>query len=634
MNLSVASTQHYKYLLNLVGGSNNKLLTILITITICIISYPLYYLYQYRSSIKQRVKEIEKNVKLVKVIRNKNAKNIHNRRVTCLELDPSFIANNTEWNMISLGEYLSQLQPADDSGFNKLFLQKELEITIGQMLLESLGKTYGAALLPILGVGSVTGSIAGVSNKISKFLAKSIMSSDDKDEGNNNTGTTTTFDPLSLDLSLMEIVSFVNLYQKTITPDNSSPSHVTPLEYLSRGENAAGDLAYDLGKEDGVFPAVFDMNEFELYVKKMEDRILEKDGKYDPEDRSFPPPTPINERLLPGLHLGKGDLKYTHTKREGIEHRLICVLLNKLCHNYYKLAKGGKLEDCFKVICSGKECFFPEELIQALVDMGHKVEVCPRVIMTNFGMQICVKEEDGSFTYIPTTLMLRTGIERTKDGQAAYFSAPHGGMDLNISGPLIGKGTRPAWLQFYVSIGGLCCFHSDEDQDAPWAAKTSLAEIYSPEMSIKAIRMCAIVAVTFNRIATEFNLPFGGYGILGMCNDSATIVDFAIRNKHTNAYPLLSTGRYLNHIVNYFIKLKDELTNSCEGCSKLQPVIEDLLCLIKSTSCLPSDLHISPESVVDMSLRYEVSYGLSIFQSTADAKTILHEMAASASEYL
>ena len=254
--------------------------------------------------------------------------------------------------------------------------------------------------------------------------------------------------------------------------------------------------------------------------------------------------------------------------------------------------------------------------------------------MTNFGMQICVKEEDGSFTYIPTTLMLRTGIERTKDGQAAYFSAPHGGMDLNISGPLIGKGTRPAWLQFYVSIGGLCSFHPDEDQDTPWAQKTSLAEIYSPEMALKAIRMCAVVAVTFNRIATEFNLPFGGYGILGMCNDSATIVDFAIRNKHTNAYPLLSTGRYLNHIVNYFIKLKDELTKSCEGSSTLQPVIEDLLCLIKSTSCLPSDLHISPESIVDMSRRYGVSYGLSIFQSTSDAKNILNEMATSAREYL
>ena len=147
--------------------------------------------------------------------------------------------------------------------------------------------------------------------------------------------------------------------------------------------------------------------------------------------------------------------------------------------------------------------------------------------------------------------------------------------------------------------------------------------------------MCAVVAVTFNRIATEFNLPFGGYGILGMCNDSATIVDYAIRNKHTNAYPLLSTGRYLNHIVNYFIKLKDELTKSCEGpCKLLQPVIEDILCLIKSTSCLPSDLHISPESQIDMSRRYEVSYGLSIFQSTADAKTILNEMAASAIEYL
>ena len=72
--------------------------------------------------------------------------------------------------------------------------------------------------------------------------------------------------------------------------------------------------------------------------------------------------------------------------------------------------------------------------------------------------------------------------------------------------------------------------------------------------------------------------------------------DFAIRRQR-NAYSLLGMGRYLNHIVNYLIKLKDELMsagvpNSGYG-SKLQPVIKDIMCLIKSTSRLPSDLHIS-----------------------------------------
>eukprot|EP00933_Yihiella_yeosuensis_P064996 TRINITY_DN68596_c0_g1_i1.p1 TRINITY_DN68596_c0_g1~~TRINITY_DN68596_c0_g1_i1.p1 ORF type:complete len:211 (+),score=19.64 TRINITY_DN68596_c0_g1_i1:1-633(+) len=209
-------------------------------------------------------------------------------------------------------------------------------------------------------------------------------------------------------------------------------------------------------------------------------------------------------------------------------------------------------------------------------------------------------------------------------------------MDLNISGPLIGKGSRPAWLQFYVAIDGLTCFHPDEDQDAPWAAKTSLADIYSHDDAIRAIRMCSIVAVTFNRLATEFNLPSGGYGILGVCNDSSTLIDFALRGT-TNSYPLLSTGRYLNHIVAYLIKFQSEIKElsmmSAHG-RQLQPAVDDILCLIKSTSQLPSDLHISPATLIGTSSRYEATYDLSVFQITADAKALLRGMADTVREYL
>ena len=143
----MAPARPYAILLDLVvgGSSNNTLLTVVITLA-CIFAPIVYYLYRYRSSIKARVKEIEKNVSLVKVVRNTNTKKKKNR-VICMELDDKFIKNNPKWNMMSLGAYLSQLEPADDSGlFNHLFLQKELEITIGDMLLKSLGKTYGAAL--------------------------------------------------------------------------------------------------------------------------------------------------------------------------------------------------------------------------------------------------------------------------------------------------------------------------------------------------------------------------------------------------------------------------------------------------------------------------------------------------------
>jgi hypothetical protein len=594
---------------------------LLITVA-CLLAPPLYYLYRYRSSIKRRVDEIENRI-AVRVVRNKDA-STKKRRVVCMELDPTFVEANPEWKMMSLGGYLTQLEPAEKSPMGQLFLRKELELTLGDLLLGTLGKTYGAALLPILGAGSVIASIGVLSSKISKFLERCILS-EEKSESD-----VQPIDPMSFDLSLIEVVSLLNVYQKSITP-NSDP--ISPLEYLSRGENAAGDFAYDMG--DGTFPTTFDMDDFHKYVAMMEQRILEKDESYDPDDRSFPPPFPISKRLLPDLYLGKSPMiKCTHTKREGIEHRLMCVLLNKLCHNYHKLSLGNNVGDCFVVVCAGERCLFPDELLTALSRCGHKVEVCPRVIVTNFGMQLCLKEEDGSFTHIPTAMFMNTGIERSSDGRAAYFPSPHGGMDVQISGPIVGRGARPAYLQFYVSKEGLCSFHPDEDQDAPWQAKMSLADVYPSNDAVCAVRMCAIVAVTFNRIATEFELPFGGYGILGMCNDSSTIIDFALRGK-TNAYPLLSTGRYLNHIVSYFVKVMNELSeNESADMPNLKPIIDDILCLIKGTSQLPSDLHISPSTLIGTLSRHNATYRTPIFQNTVDAKAILGAMADSARKYL
>ncbi|KAL3807340.1 hypothetical protein ACHAXA_011164 [Cyclostephanos tholiformis] len=630
-------------------GDGSPLL-LLFTSAICIFGTPaLYYLYKYRISIKRKVEEMELRIR---VVRNRN--NNGRRRVICMELDPTFATDNPEWRVMSLGEYLTQLElPKDEnnnegkSKFRKklddVVLRKELEIAVGDVLMKTLGRTYGAALLPMLGMGTVAASIGGISDKISKYIAGCILLSDDE-EGEDDAASKAV-DRMSFDLTLMEVVSFINIYQKTFAPptnDDDDPSSgiiITPLEYLRRGEklhDEDGKFAYE-------FPtSTFDMNDFHEYVNGMEKRILEKEGgKYDPNDTSYPPPKPIHPRLLPDLYLGNGDLSCTHTKREGLEHRLICVLLNRLCHNYHVLSSGGgknTLDNCFVVTCAGERCIFPEGLLNALVKCGHVVEVCPRAIMTNFGMQLCVKEEDGSYTYVPTALFLRTGIDSTTSGAATYFASPHGGMDLNISGPIVGrrgmdkKHGRPACVQFYVSINGLCCFHPDEDVDAPWRAKTSLCEIYTYVDAMRAIRMCAIVAVVFSRIATEHNLPFGGYGILGMCNDSSTIVDYALRGI-TNAYPLLSTGRYLNHIVSHFATLMEELRERIVDVPALEPVMNDILCLIRGTSRLPSDLHISPLTLIDTSRRHDATFGTPVFQNTADAKIILGEMADIARKY-
>jgi hypothetical protein len=182
---------------------------------------------------------------------------------------------------------------------------------------------------------------------------------------------------------------------------------------------------------------------------------------YDPDDLDLPEPQPINPTILPGLHMGWGNAKCTHTKREILRNRLFAVLLTKLSYNY-QCRKEGK-RDCFVVQMNKKDCQFPDEFVHALIDSGHTIEVCPRSAITTFGLACCVKEDNGSWTNIPIAYFFRTGYERF-DQRPAYFSAPHGGIDMKIEGPLVG--TIPATgrpqkcdIQFYMAIGtcGVAC---------------------------------------------------------------------------------------------------------------------------------------------------------------------------------
>ena len=210
----------------------------------------IYYIYRYRSAIKKHLREIEANATFAKVVRNKNA-DTSKKRVICMELNPEFVRSNPGWSMMSFGEYLSQLEPADKSSpFNQLFYQKELEMLLGKILLDKLGSTYGAALLPMLGAGSVAAKLSGISGKISRFIAKSVLAEDNE----------TAVDPLQFDLSLMELTSGINLYHKAM----DHKDEVSPIEYLRRGEKGYGSLAYD---GDGDFTQVFDLEtDFRNYI--------------------------------------------------------------------------------------------------------------------------------------------------------------------------------------------------------------------------------------------------------------------------------------------------------------------------------------------------------------------------------
>jgi hypothetical protein len=563
----------------------------------------------------KRIEEIEQRYSNFKVVRDKSGQN--KKRIRCLELHPSFVEEiKDDWNVMSFGQYLSQLRPFSDDCDR--FLKKELELIIGQTLLSTLGKTFGAALLPILGTSSVDDALSNVAASMATYAANKILSDEDIAE--------VIEDAAALDLELPELIAALNINQKVNSPTSSSDI-LSALELFKIGEVGHGDLSYhNEEKHEKGFPSPFVIErDFKKFIAEMEEETRKKNGgEYKPDDKSLPPPTPINERVLPDLYLGAGDAKCTHSRRECLENRLVGFLLTRLSHNFYKKLHGE--DDLFEVQWNGETCRFPEDLIQAFIENGHKVEVCPKATTACFGTFLCVKEENG-FSNIPVCIQLRTGVERSSDSRPSYFIAPHGGLEINITGPLIGT-TNYCAIQFYVSAEGLTAFYPNQDVDVPWLERQPLSRMYTNSEAVTAVRMAGMVAHVFNSIGTDMNLPCGGYGILGMCNDSATIIDYAIRGE-TSAYPLLATGRYLNHIFNYLVDLKNGLKNDPE----MGKAVVDLKKLIKSSVEMPTDLHISPSTISDCASRFCATYSKCTFQMTEDSKAVMTEMAEKYKDY-
>ena len=276
-------------------------------------------------------------------------------------------------------------------------------------------------------------------------------------------------------------------------------------------------------------------------------------------------------------------------------------------------------------------------------------------------MAVCVKEADGSWTHVPIALFFRTGYESRRQ-RPAYYHALHGGLDMKIEGPLVGVSDHTGLsnkcdIQFYMvslfgvwtsytnilkmlivlftviltfyetkAIEGMCGWHSNHQIEVPWIEAVSTTRLYSQEEALTAVRMSGILACAFNQIGTEMDLPFGGYGVLGVCNDTAAIVDFAVRGE-TNMYPLLSTGRFLMHTAKFLVGFHDDLVRSSNAATKrIRTAAAETLRLASAACNMQSDIHCSPKQMIDAARRYASNYPTAYFQITTDSKEVMAEI--------
>jgi hypothetical protein len=473
-------------------------------------SIPAAYIYRYRRSIKKRLKELEDPVDILIRVKDTSA---GEGRFRVLELNPDFVKlHSDKWKLQSIGHYLSTLQPSSDLPDAPEFVRREMDSFLAGMLLHQLGPNIGAAILPLLGFPNIQSTTAKIAARVANwFASRFIVDAAAKEDP--------ALDKGIIPFSLYDLSSFANLNQ-TLRENTMDTS---PVDYLKQGEvyspsfQSANLIPNPFVVEEHWDKAIQGMEEL---LRKAHEQDASAEGDetpaYDPHDRSMPKPTPFNQRLFPDLYLGWGSAKCTHTKREIICNKLLCVLLNRLSHNYFKIEQANA-EQLFVVKLKSKEkhdIITAQDLVEALFESGHTIEVCPRASLTTFGVAACIKEDDGSWTNIPLAYFFKTGYENPK-ARAAHVCVPHGGMDLSISGgPLVGD--AKCNIQFYMAIEGMAGWHSNHNADVPWVVPTSATEPYSKEGALRAVRMASFLAVTFNALGTELNLPFGGYGYVSI----------------------------------------------------------------------------------------------------------------------
>ena len=385
------------------GWSDHKLTTELTTSTWTslwigaagfLILVPISYVFRYRRSIRRRLKEIEDGFSQGIMVREtKDASSSaggtkqKRKEIRCLELNPEFVEkHNNHWKLVSLGKYLTSLQPClpgsstntnndsggegEDATRNSMlpkFIERELETTIGAVLLRALGRRFGGAILPLLGITDVQSRTASIATSIASWWVSHFMVTGKLGELGDEASV---IDAGSLPFNLNEVFAMANINEKFI----SSTMEVKSLELMRRGEvGYEPSLARPLPEETGVGSdekEVSSKNEsaevpelvpnpfiisihWNSAIEGLEKVLMSKTtvtapdapnaeakessgNNYDPGDRSLPVPTPINPRLLPDLYLGWGSAECTHTKREIIRNRLLGVLVNKLSYNFYQ----------------------------------------------------------------------------------------------------------------------------------------------------------------------------------------------------------------------------------------------------------------------------------------------------------
>lgn len=574
-------------------------------------------LYKYESAIHRRLRDLH-SIRMVRV-ENEAGKvdeeggqarrvQVH-PKVNLAALDPDFVKRHSNFKMTSLGDYMSSLRP-DFAKEQKLEerLEQEIQAAMTAALLKSLGLHLGSAVLP------VTGLLERGVHRMAGAFAASLENHESADDNYQGGG-------LPVSLPAVVYASFLNYERLRSEPSQlSAAATPTALDQLERGEvgfkPSFSETFLDKSGQP-LIPNPFVISKhWDEAITGMEQKLMSeencewkstktetKEGTppapphvYEADSKAMGQNVPVDERLLPGLHTGWGSAQCSHTQHQVLENRVLSVLLNRLAHNYSKICRNA--EPLFEVCMddntgNNKRMTKPSELIHALVDAGHSVEACVRPHVTTFGISLSVKESDDKWTSIPLALFMENGYVDA-NGREALSCIPHSGLNLEIRGPLMKKGS----VQHFIAIDGLCGWHSNHNADVPWINDVDCGEPVHGIIAADYVRVAALQAVAMNAVATKYSLPHGGYGLTGVCNDSAAMIEYAMTRK-THVYPITLSGRFTMHN----LRLTQSIKTALKEKPSMEKEVDALDRLTEAMTELKSDVSSLPSEAMDQCRR-------------------------------
>ncbi|MFM7640092.1 MAG: hypothetical protein ACKO45_00820 [Cyanobium sp.] len=236
-------------------------------------------------------------------------------------------------------------------------------------------------------------------------------------------------------------------------------------------------------------------------------------------------------QLTGGLIWGNQGLSHEQTQQERARNSRCARLLNRLGANLL----GG---DPWAV----EGCRSSAALVGELERQGWQVWAQLRCGVTSFGLGASLPLEGGQgWSQVPLALPIRTGL---LDGEGAERVSllPHCCLEMEWR-----RGEETIRLQYYQGNEGLCGWEGLNDLHRPWqndrhnGTLRYLGERYIGERLADVLDLCDGMALVHNLEASERHLLYGGYGPLGLCIDSAALLQQALEGR-CQVFPVLLGG--------------------------------------------------------------------------------------------